>query len=187
MRNQDPLNPADTTQFATQLATFSSLEQQVLTNNLLEKLVGAGVSGNQSVFEAAGLLGQEARVTGATTYLGTPIELSIDANETAVSASLIVENAFGTEVQSLPIDPSQTSLIWSGTDETGANLSIGQYKFFMDTVSEDGSTHRQKVAHYSKITELRPGANGTDVLLENGMSVSSDQVVGLRSSSAISG
>ena len=30
MQNQDPLNPVDSTDYATQLATFSSVEQQVL-------------------------------------------------------------------------------------------------------------------------------------------------------------
>ena len=33
MENQDPLNPVDSADFAVQLATFSSVEQQVLTND----------------------------------------------------------------------------------------------------------------------------------------------------------
>ncbi len=38
VRNQDPLAPLDSTQFVEQLATFSSLEQQVQTNTLLQSL-----------------------------------------------------------------------------------------------------------------------------------------------------
>lgn len=38
MQNQDPLNPVDSTDYATQLATFSQVEQAVLTNDLLKSL-----------------------------------------------------------------------------------------------------------------------------------------------------
>ena len=40
MKNQDPLNPIDSTDYATQLATFSGVEQQTRTNQLLESLSG---------------------------------------------------------------------------------------------------------------------------------------------------
>jgi flagellar basal-body rod modification protein FlgD len=38
VRNQDPLSPLDSTQFVEQLATFSSLEQQVNTNTNLKSI-----------------------------------------------------------------------------------------------------------------------------------------------------
>ncbi|WP_051881538.1 flagellar hook capping FlgD N-terminal domain-containing protein [Parvularcula oceani] len=39
IRNQDPLTPLDSTAFVEQLATFSSLEQQVQTNRHLESIL----------------------------------------------------------------------------------------------------------------------------------------------------
>ena len=36
--NQDPLNPIDASDYSTQLATFSGVEQQVLTNDLLRQI-----------------------------------------------------------------------------------------------------------------------------------------------------
>lgn len=38
IRNQDPLEPLDSTQFVEQLATFSSLEQQVQSNSRLDTI-----------------------------------------------------------------------------------------------------------------------------------------------------
>lgn len=38
IRNQDPLEPLDSTQFVEQLATFSSLEQQVQSNTRLDTI-----------------------------------------------------------------------------------------------------------------------------------------------------
>lgn len=60
MQNQDPLNPIDSSDFAVQLATFSSVEQQVKTNDLLTSL------GQQfelmGLSQLAGWVGMEARV-----------------------------------------------------------------------------------------------------------------------------
>ncbi|MDJ0822736.1 MAG: flagellar hook capping FlgD N-terminal domain-containing protein, partial [Paracoccaceae bacterium] len=60
MQNQDPLNPVDSTDYATQLATFSSVEQQVLTNDLLRDL-GASMGGNL-MSELGNWVGMEALV-----------------------------------------------------------------------------------------------------------------------------
>jgi len=38
MQNQDPLNPVDSSDYAVQLATFSNVEQQVQTNDILREL-----------------------------------------------------------------------------------------------------------------------------------------------------
>jgi flagellar basal-body rod modification protein FlgD len=38
IKNQDPLNPADSTQFLTQLAQFSELEQMVNVNSNLQQI-----------------------------------------------------------------------------------------------------------------------------------------------------
>ncbi|MEM9127629.1 MAG: flagellar hook capping FlgD N-terminal domain-containing protein, partial [Pseudomonadota bacterium] len=40
-RNQDPLEPLDSSQYASQLAQFSMVEQQVQTNDLLSSLSNA--------------------------------------------------------------------------------------------------------------------------------------------------
>lgn len=41
VQNQDPLEPLDATAFTEQLATFSSLEQQVQSNRLLQGILDA--------------------------------------------------------------------------------------------------------------------------------------------------
>ncbi len=49
LQNQDPTKPADPTQYMSQLASFSSVEQQVQTNSTLDSLL---------VAQAGGLVGQ---------------------------------------------------------------------------------------------------------------------------------
>jgi flagellar basal-body rod modification protein FlgD len=44
MKNQDPTNPSDPTQFVTQLAQFSQLEQVIAIRGDIEKAAGTGQS-----------------------------------------------------------------------------------------------------------------------------------------------
>jgi flagellar basal-body rod modification protein FlgD len=70
LKNQDPTKPADPTQMVTQLATFSSLEQAVKTNDLLSALgqqssltQGAGLIGRTMTSADGSTTGQVASVT----------------------------------------------------------------------------------------------------------------------------
>lgn len=60
MSNQDPLNPQDPTQYVTQLAQFSSLEQMQSLNEGMEYLVGLtnGVLVNSAMSTASALIGK---------------------------------------------------------------------------------------------------------------------------------
>ena len=68
LQNQDPLNPADGTQFTEQLATFSQLEQQVASNQHLEKLANAQSLTSQSL--AVNMIGKEVMAFSAVTGRG---------------------------------------------------------------------------------------------------------------------
>jgi flagellar basal-body rod modification protein FlgD len=53
MKNQDPLNPQDPTQYVSQLASFSSVEQQINTNSKLDSLLAGS-----SIAQAEGMIGR---------------------------------------------------------------------------------------------------------------------------------
>jgi len=93
LKNQDPLNPMDNSEYAVQLATFSGVEQQVRTNTLLESL-GAqlGVAGLATY---AGWVGKDARADMPVWYSGTPVTLAATPDPKADSATLVVTNAAG--------------------------------------------------------------------------------------------
>ena len=50
LRNQDPLSPLDSTEFIAQLASFSSVEQQIGTNSRLDQIVDQAVNGDIASF-----------------------------------------------------------------------------------------------------------------------------------------
>src|SRR5437762_11530915 len=62
LKNQDPLSPLDSNQFTQQIVQMTGVEQQLLTNDLLKKLVGNTGSG---VSTAVSLIGKEVRADSA--------------------------------------------------------------------------------------------------------------------------
>ena len=62
LRNQDPLNPTDTNQFTQQITQMTGVEQQLLTNNLLQSLVAV----QSGVASGANLIGDTVSAPGAT-------------------------------------------------------------------------------------------------------------------------
>jgi flagellar basal-body rod modification protein FlgD len=53
MQNQDPTNPTDSTQWVSQLATFSSVEQAIQTNAKLDQILASS-----SIGDAGALIGR---------------------------------------------------------------------------------------------------------------------------------
>ena len=62
LQNQDPLNPTDTNQFTQQITQMSGVEQQLLSNQLLQQLV----SSQGGVTSAANLIGDTITATSST-------------------------------------------------------------------------------------------------------------------------
>lgn len=65
MANQDPFNPQDPTQYITQLAQFSSLEQMMTLNDSMDYLIGVnnGVLVNSALQTASSLIGKNVEVS----------------------------------------------------------------------------------------------------------------------------
>jgi flagellar basal-body rod modification protein FlgD len=178
MENQDPLNPIESQDFAVQLATFSGVEQQVRTNDLLESLAGGlGASG---IAQLAGWVGMEARTTAPAMFDGAPLTLAPEVAPGADSAVLVARNAFGLEVSRQEIPLGQPTIEWAGTAQNATPLESGQYNFTLESFSAGEVIGVSPVASYARVTEARQGLNGVDIVLAGGVIVPSEQVTALR-------
>lgn len=175
LRHQDPLNPLESNDFAVQLATFSGVEQQVLTNELLTDMAGGGASGLQ-----AGWIGLEALSPAPARFAGAPLSLEFEPQPEAASAALVVTDEAGLEVGRHPVDPAQGRITWAGTDRSGGPLPEGRYGFSLRAMSAEGVETAVPVMSYARVTELRPDPEGTRIVLEGGAEVAADEVVALR-------
>ncbi|WP_417205841.1 flagellar hook capping FlgD N-terminal domain-containing protein [Antarctobacter sp.] len=178
VQNQDPLNPVDSTDYATQLATFSAVEQQVLTNDLLRE-VSSTLTGN-ALQELSGWIGMEALVRAPALFTGTPVAIRPDYAEEADAAALVVRDANGDVVQRFTLDPSQEEVFWAGTDETGATLPVGVYRFEVESYKEEAVIGTKLAQVYSRIEEVRKNGDVLQLRLSDGSELDPGQVDGLR-------
>ena len=178
MKNQDPLNPIDSSDYAVQLATFSSVEQQVLTNDLLNGLITQVA--NSGIAQLAGWVGMEARSAAPARFDGSPLTLLPQVSARADEAWLVVRDASGREVarDPLAIDTGETE--WAGTDASGAPLPTGLYTFEVENHAEGTLLGNSPVEHYARITEAQNAGGGLVLVLEGGAQVSSAEISALR-------
>lgn len=179
LQNQDPLNPMESTDFAVQLATFSGVEQQVQTNQLLGKLTDSlGLSG---VGKYAGWIGMEAKAPAPVAFDGSPVNLSIGAAKGADTAVLVVSDSSGKVVQRLDVGTGEQTLAWDGVGEGGTMLGAGVYSFTLQSYSDGALLGSAAVERYGKVTEIRTGTDGAVALvLDGSVTVAASDVTGLR-------
>jgi flagellar basal-body rod modification protein FlgD len=178
MQNQDPLNPIDSTDYATQLATFSGVEQQARTNELLANL------GSQmavlGMSQLAGWVGQEARAEAPVWMDGDPVTMQLKPATGADRAVLAVRNASGTLVSREEV-PTEAGLYdWLGANAAGDPLPNGVYTLTLESYSGETKLGESPVESYARIVEARNGPAGAMLVLEGGVEVLSSKVTALR-------
>ena len=178
MQNQDPLNPTDSTEFATQLAQFSTVEQQTLTNTLLTNL-GTQL-GAMGLSNLATWVGMEARVTAPAHFSGDPVQVVPNANPLATEATLIVRDESGNEVQRYAIDPSDETVNWSGIDDSGNPFPDGLYTFVTESRANGEVLDTIYGDIYTRVKEARNTELGVVLIAPGGVEFLSDEVISLR-------
>jgi len=178
MENQDPLNPVDSADYAVQLATFSSVEQQVQTNELL-KALGSQLQ-LSGMAEFAAWVGREVRAPMAAHFTGTPVSVVPNFATGATGAELIVRNAAGVEVQRMPLALGTPSLEWAGVDASGNPFPIGNYRF--EVASLNGTTVMQTTPAevYAEVREVQGRDGQLTLLLDGGIEVPTALVSAVR-------
>jgi flagellar basal-body rod modification protein FlgD len=175
MQNQNPLEPIAASDFAVQLATFSAVEQQVRTNDLLVNLTDRlGLS------ELANWVGRDA-LTPAPKFLdGTPLKLVPPKIEGAERAELVLRDLSGAEVARYGVDPNAPEIIFEPPHQSMGGPKTGYYSIEMDGFREGAKIGTKPVLAYSRILEARSDAGQVMLVVEGGHVVNSAAVVGLR-------
>lgn len=177
-RYQDPLEPIDSTEYASQLAQFSSVEQQVKSNDLLSSLVSQMGSSNMAQF--AGWIGMDARSVAPAYFDGSPIEVSPNPAAVAEEVDLIVKDVDGKEIQRVPIDVTANTIKWDGLDDDGLPFESGLYTFVVESRAEGKVVLAEQAEVYSRITEARSTGGETQLILSGGAMVSTAAITALR-------
>lgn len=177
MRNQDPLNPVEATDFAVQLATFSSVEQQVLTNTLLERLISQSGSGLDRM---ANWIGMDVRAPGPVAFSGQPVELWAEPSPAADGAVLVVRDGSGAVAAryDIPVGPGMVQ--WDGVSEYGYPMLHGTYRFEVQSYSGEALLDTRAAEPYSRVIEAQTGRDGVVLLTSAGQVLNIDDITAMR-------
>lgn len=178
IQNQDPLDPMSSENFSTQLATFSGVEQQVKTNDLLASL-GTQMS-VMGMSQFASWIGLEARAAVPGQFDGVPISVVPNTASGADSAVLVVHNSQGDEVQRLDFAPTTDDIQWAGVDANNEPFASGLYSFTIESYSGEDLLAETTAEIYAEIVETKNDNGTTMLVFEGGAEVDASTVSALR-------
>lgn len=142
LQNQDPLNPADATEFTAQLAQYSQLEQLFNLNDAMDNLATAQT--NSQKVSALSLMGKEVVVEDSKfTFDGSPVQVGYNSDGAASKIALQIKNSAGVVVATLQASETgkgEHFLTWDGKDESGNVLPSGTYQIGINAKSASAET-----------------------------------------------
>ncbi|MGD9863432.1 MAG: flagellar hook assembly protein FlgD [Pseudodonghicola sp.] len=183
IQNQDPLAPMDSTQFVSQLAQLSQVEQSVKTNTNLETLSSqfsalAATSGAQmigrdvTVFSSMAVLEDGA----SDAYYMLP--------DGAAKASVEIYDPMDRLVRTisgLPVEAGElTSIGWDGTDDAGEAVLDGNYTVKIAAEDADGVAVPAYTYRKTSVGEVLFADGDLYYKLKGDETVASDLVLAIR-------
>jgi len=141
LQNQDPLSPMDGSEFAAQLAQFSTVEQLIEIGSKLDAQAANIAQGSLTTqtMLGASLIGREVMLRGATlgTDGSTPPRVALDLDAAAGQVIVEVLDAQGGVLATQTFDdlPAGRGVI----DLDGISLPAGQYNYRVSASAPDGT------------------------------------------------
>ena len=182
IRNQDPLNPMEGSEFAVQLATFSGVEQQVKTNDLLEQM--SGKLGADSLSTYSDWIGRQVRTTGQVYFGENPLVMDISPDPTADRVVLVAKDSYGRRISAEDVGKGEGLVEWYGVDAEGDRLPPGVYSFSLESYRGDKLIKESSVPTYSTVHEVQRSNGKISFVLDGGALANLDQIDALALSSS---
>ncbi|MBY0249272.1 MAG: flagellar hook assembly protein FlgD [Nitrospiraceae bacterium] len=181
LKNQDPLNPTNNTEFVAQLAQFSQLEQSAKQAQLLQRSLDAQAASLQ--FTLLPMVGRTVTVDRALIQLGTgpaPISYALDQNAAAVRVNIL--DPQGQVIRTLDYRdrPAGANLSeWDGRNQNGALMPAGIYSYALTATDAQGAPVSARTAGQLTVSGIRM-EEGKAKLVAGDLSIDPSAVVELR-------
>lgn len=182
IQNQDPLNPMESSDFAVQLATFSSVEQQTRTNQLLASLVEMNRS--DELFRYGNWIGHQVRTSAPVRFDGSEMEIKIPVQPDADRSFLVVTDGDGREMGRVQLFSSSDVVKWQGNLDGGRVLAPGIYAFQVESWKQGERSSIEKAEAYARVEGLENSNGDISLLLQGGSRVLAGEVAAIRAGSA---
>ncbi|HTO57906.1 MAG TPA: flagellar hook assembly protein FlgD [Pseudomonadales bacterium] len=178
LKAQDPLNPADNTQFLAQLAQFSTLEGITNLNDSMSTMAASMKSSVAS--EASALVGRSVLVPTDQTIVeaGSGLSGNVDLTSDVSDLNVQITDQSGAIVKTIDMGAQKTGTVrfdWDGTNDAGVAQPTGVYK--VKALSGGGSGAQAfSVDLPEYVVSVSIGSDGMQLNLAGGTSVPVDSV-----------
>ncbi|MGQ9499318.1 MAG: flagellar hook assembly protein FlgD [Dissulfurimicrobium sp.] len=142
LQYQDPMQPMDTGEMATQISQLNMVDLMTKNNDAINKLVATD---NQRIkLDAVGYLGRDVRYTGNTLEVGVngPKPFDLNLNNACSSCVVTIKDSNGNLIKSWDLGAlgkGTHALNWDGTDATGAKVAAGNYTVSINAKDDKGN------------------------------------------------
>lgn len=172
LQNQDPLDPMDGTEYAAQLAQFTSLEQLTNLNDSMDRSIDADYYLTQSINNTltATLIGNNVKLASPTlNNIGqASIEFGYKLPVDASSVTVEIYNENGALVRTISEGANSTGdhkLSWDFFDDNGNKLPEGSYTFEITAKDVKGENMDIETYGVGTIDGVRFGEDGTTLIV----------------------
>lgn len=189
LKYQDPLNPMESTEFTSQLAQFTSLEQLYNLNSSFEGLKNAMTSQNN--YQAVNLIGKSVIASGNTLRVQDTRVLnqgSYILEGPAGQVKISIYDKDGILVKTLDktaVEAGLNPINWDGLGLYGQTVSDGDYTFEVKAYDGIGEMVEAAVYIEGEITGLTFGPGGSTSLLMHGLVINLDDVLEIAAAGVI--
>ena len=167
LENQDPLNPQSPSDFAAELAQFSTASGV----NTLNQTIG-----NSGSVQAAGLIGKNVAVSGNALILGSggTAQGAFNLSANASDVKITITNSSGSVVNTIDLGAMSSgnqNFSWNGQSSSGAAQAAGTYSYSISATSAS-SANTVTATPYAVVpvtSVVMGGTNGTTLDLGGGM------------------
>jgi flagellar basal-body rod modification protein FlgD len=153
MKSQDPLEPLDNYQMASQMAQFSMVQSLNSMTESIKSLESSQTAADN--LQAASLVGKKVEVKGSALSLsqGTASEGSYQLDKPG-KATIKIMDEKGSLVRVIESQVSNTQkhqLVWDGKNDQGIALPDGQYSFQVSAVDAQETEIKVKTTMVGKV------------------------------------
>ncbi|MBL4581000.1 MAG: flagellar hook assembly protein FlgD [Gammaproteobacteria bacterium] len=168
LKNQDPSNPVDNSEFLGQIAQFSMVSGIDSLGTSFDSVASSLFS--TQAMQASQLVGKDILIETNTADLveGESIEGVLESSTSASNVKIVIEDESGQLVRTLDlgnITDGSTGFNWNGIDAEGTQAPSGSYILRAEAFI-DGSLQGVPIQIFNRVQSISVDRNNTSVSLE---------------------
>jgi flagellar basal-body rod modification protein FlgD len=177
LRYQNPINPMDSTEFTSQLAQFSSLEQLFNIGSQLKDLLLYQNSLQNTL--TANLIGKEIKYEGDSVYLKDTATINYTLTSPASKVKITITDSGGKTVKEIELNnqaEGAQSYQWDGRDSSGNKMPEGEYKIKVEAFDSSGNPVQTSTLSSGIVTGMTFENNLTYLIINDSTKIQLSQV-----------